>query len=678
MRWSTKLRGRIVAVAATALLGAGLAVTTAPSSYAAEVTTPAACSQEGTIAKKLENGTSWYMCWNVDSKKGLVLESVYVKAPNDSGYRKVLDSLALAQLNVPYDSGQHLWNDLTSYGFGNQYLQKLDPAECPDGELIDVNQAWLQRSGTNSAYITRTIPAICVQEVETGLAYRSHEQDWGAIDDDLLFTKQGTSMVVSTISKVDWYEYQSRYEFTDGGVIAPSLGATGDISPEDFADPVYGWPVGSGVAGAAATSHHHNAFWRVDFGIDGASTQRARYLDSTSTATGPRGPILTSTTTDVTGAIGLPMVKRRIYNVYAPTSANADQHPRGYEIVFGSNDPYEAQPETADQVTFTQYNACQEFASQNQNPACALQSVVDYVANSTTSNISNPVAFVNVGFHHLVRDEDQSPMPIHWQGFVLVPRDFWSMNPLTPTARECVNGNPGGQVDSTNACGWATTSDVALSAPSQVTGTGTPATATVTVAQMSGAGTIPVGTVSLTDGVDLLASGVPVGTDGTAVVPIPASLAAGEHQLTAVFAPEQGTKWITSASSTVPFAVEAAAGSPSVVPSAAPSVTPPVAPSASPSVAAPKATRTSFTLAKKKIKVKQRAVVRVSVSGAITGTVVIYSDGKRIGTAALTRGAAAVQLKKLGVGSHKIAVSFVGSSSTLSSSAAAKTLKVVK
>jgi len=677
MRWTAQLRRRAAAVAATALLGAGLAVTAGPApSYAAEVTTPAACSQEGSIAKTLKNGTSWYMCWNVESKKGLVLESVYVKAPNDTGYRKVLDSLALAQLNVPYDSGQHLWNDITSYGFGNQYLQKLDPSECPDGELIDVDQAWLQRSGTNSAYVTRTLPAICVQEVETGLAYRSHEQDWGSIDDDLLFTKQGTSMVVSTISKVDWYEYQSRYEFTDGGVIAPSLGATGDISPEDFADPVYGWPVGPGATGAAATSHHHNAFWRVDFGIDGASTQRARYMDSTSTSTGPRGPILTTSTTPVTAAVGLPMVKRRIYNVYAPTSENADQHPRGYEIVFASNDPYEAQPETTNQVTFTQYNACQEFASQNQNPACALQSVVDYVANSTTSNISNPVAFVNVGFHHLVRDEDQSPMPIHWQGFELVPRDFWAQNPLTPTARECVNGNPGGQVDSTTACGWATSSDVALSAPSQVAGTGTPATATVTVAQLSGTGTIPVGTVSLTDGLDLVASGVPVGTDGTAVVPIPASLAAGEHQLTAVFAPESGTKWMTSASSAAAFTVEAAPVTAS--PSVTPSVSPSASPSTTPSVAAPKATRTSFSLAKKKIRSKQRARVKVSVSGATTGTVVIYSDGKRIGTAALTRGAAAVQLKKLGVGSHKITVTFVGGSGALSSTAAAKVLKVVK
>jgi len=257
-----------------------------------------------------------------------------------------------------------------------------------------------------------------------------------------------------------------------------------------------------------------------------------------------------------------------------------------------------------------------------------------------------------------------------------VPRDFWAQNPLTPTARECVNGNPGGQVDSTTACGWATSSDVALSAPSQVAGTGTPATATVTVAQLSGTGTIPVGTVSLTDGLDLVASGVPVGTDGTAVVPIPASLAAGEHQLTAVFAPESGTKWMTSASSAAAFTVEAAPVTAS--PSVTPSVSPSASPSTTPSVAAPKATRTSFSLAKKKIKAKQRARVKVSVSGATTGTVVIYSDGKRVGTASLSGGSAAVQLKRLGVGRHKITVTFAGGSDVLSSTAAAKVLKVVK
>nr|WP_231123497.1 hypothetical protein [Nocardioides sambongensis] len=321
MRNRPMRRLALSAAALAGLAGGTLATISTAAPVAAEpVGVTPACSQQGALEKTLENGTAWSMCWNMDSKKGLVLESIYVRAPGDEGYRRVLDSLALAQLNVPYDSGEHQWNDITSYGFGNQYLQTLDESECPDGEMLDVEQAWLQRSGTTNAYVTRTIPAICIQEVDSGMSYRSHEQDWGSVDDELLFTDQGTEMVVSTVSKVDWYEYQTQYRFTDTGTIASRLGATGDISPEDFADPVYGWPVGEADSDYA-TSHHHNAFWRVDFGIDGARTQRVRMFDSEVSGDGARGPILSSTTTEITTPTTIEMAKRRKYNVYAPRAS---------------------------------------------------------------------------------------------------------------------------------------------------------------------------------------------------------------------------------------------------------------------------------------------------------------------------------------------------------------------
>lgn len=648
----TSLR-RITGALAAALTGAAAVavVTTAPAGAAAAepVATPAACSQQGSVSKTLENGTSWSMCWNLDSKKGLVLESVMVKAPGDSGYRRVLDSIALAQLNVPYDSGQHQWNDITSYGFGNQYLQKVDESECPDGELIDVQQAWLQRSGTTNAYVERTIPAICVQEVATGLSYRSHEQDWGSVEDELLFTEQGTELVISTIAKVDWYEYQSQYRFTDSGTIAARLGATGDISPEDFADPAYGWPVGAGDTDHAS-SHHHNAFWRVDFGIDGASSQKVRMIDSEVTGSGERAPVLTSTITPIETARTLDMQKRRIYNVYAPGSLNEDQHPRGYEIEFEENDPYEGIPETAPEVTFTQYNACHEFATQNQNPSCALQSVLDYASGGAT--LTNPVAWVNVGFHHLVRDEDQSPMPVHWQGFELVARDFWARNPLAPTARDCVNGEPGGQIDSTTACGHATSTGLALSAPAQETGTSQPVTATVTVAQASEGGEVPEGTVSLVDGANLVASGE-VDGDGRATLTLPADLAVGTHSLVAVFAPADGTAWQTSSSAPVTF-----------------TVTRPD----------PVATRTAVALSRSTVTTAQRAAVKVRVSATPTptGTVTVYAGSRKVGTGRLKAGVVTVSLPRLAVGTYRVKASYAGSATSAPSTSPSLVLRVVR
>ncbi|MEV4118001.1 hypothetical protein [Micromonospora sp. NPDC049645] len=39
-------------------------------------------------------------------------------------------------------------------------------------------------------------------------------------------------------------------------------------------------------------------------------------------------------------------------------------------------------------------------------------------ANET---LTDPVLWVRIGFHYLPRDEDQSPMRAHWQGFDLMP-----------------------------------------------------------------------------------------------------------------------------------------------------------------------------------------------------------------------------------------------------------------
>lgn len=44
-------------------------------------------------------------------------------------------------------------------------------------------------------------------------------------------------------------------------------------------------------------------------------------------------------------------------------------------------------------------------------------------------------------FHHIARDEDQQPMPVHWQGFAIAPRDVTAMNPLTPKDLAWQNGH---------------------------------------------------------------------------------------------------------------------------------------------------------------------------------------------------------------------------------------------
>lgn len=659
---------RLAAAAAGVVLTSGLVLGVgAPAAQAAETTDPnPGCSEAGTISRTLASGTAWSMCYHVDSKKGLVLEAVYVKGPQDAGYRRVLDSIALAQLNVPYDTGESQWNDITTYGFGNEFLQKLDPSECPDGELIDVEQAWAEGSSGIDARV-RTIPAICVQETAAGLGYRSHEQDWGSIDDTLLFTQQSTELVISTVSKVDWYEYSTQYRLSDTGTVTARLGATGDISPGDFAGPQYAWPLAPGEDNLAV-GHHHSALWRVDFGIDESGAQAARYFDSEVTGQnfveGQYGepdmftPILETTVTDVPTEVNLEMTKRRVYNVYAADSLNEDGVERGYDIEFMENNPYEGIDFTEPELTFSEYRECERFASYNLDEACPNLDVIDYADGET---ITDPVAWVNVGFHHQVRNEDQSPMAIHWQGFRLVARDFWHMNPLTPLARDCVNGQPGGSIHSDEACGHATGTSLTLSSTTQQHG-GTPATATVSVAQLAEAGGTPTGTVSIVSGDTLVATGVPL-VDGTATLPLPGTLAAGAHELVAVFAPEDPAAWISSTSEPVPFTVTPAAGA---------------SPSASPSAgAAP--TTTAFTLAKSRVRAGKRARLTASVTGATGGSVWVFDQGALLGMHDLAGdGTATVTLPRLKPGKHRITVEFVGTDALAGSVSAAQTLRVLR
>ncbi|WP_127792138.1 hypothetical protein [Agromyces sp. LHK192] len=437
---------RSIALAATAVAAfAGLALV--PATAASAAPPPINCSGDALIEKEFDNGTAWQMCWRVDSKKGLVLEQVAVKAPGEDGYRRVLDSVYLSQLHVPYDTGKNVWNDITSYGFGNQYLQKLSPAECGDGTLRDVAQTWTTtRRGETTTWM-RTIPALCITDTTSPLAYRSHEQSWGSIEDAPLFTADKQGFTLQTISKVDWYEYATKVEFTDEGGISFDLGATGDVSYEDFdADATTGWPIGTD-ASAFAASHWHNAIWRLDFGLDGQEAMQVEQYDSVVGEMGEKTELMHTTAQTIANPANLaPVDDLTWWRVAAPGSVNGDGHVRSYEFVFPGSQLYQADPVTQPLITVTNYNACQEYATNNLNPACTEKNVIDYVATSADQSLTDPVAWVNSGFHHVVRDEDQSPMQTHWQSFSIIPRDWTAQSMGTPAGRSCINGDPGGEI----------------------------------------------------------------------------------------------------------------------------------------------------------------------------------------------------------------------------------------
>ncbi|MFJ8792691.1 copper amine oxidase [Streptomyces sp. NPDC102462] len=428
----SRARTRAAVGLSVAALVAGATTGTGPAVAQPRTAAPAAaeCSAAYRIEQKLAGGTTWRMCWRYDSKAGLVLDDVSYQPKGETKPIKVLNSARLGQIHVPYDDGSVEYDDLTGFGFA-QGLMNLAPGECPGGTIktVKVPDAWDPRHPD--------VKGLCTTTRTRGHAYRMQGDSATKV-----YQAQGKDLLVYTVNQVGWYEYISEWRFQDDGTITMNVGATGSLSYEDYdAGDGRGWPIGKG-AKAYATSHSHNVFWRLDFGLDGSSKTKIEQYDSTVTAParGQEAPTAKTTRTKVTKELAGDHKTYRWWRVVSATGKNKDGHARSYEIVPGATTRYPGRSYTRHDVYFTQYNKCEQFASNNTGncPAGAGKSVDKWVNGQT---LTHPVVWMNVGFHHIARDEDQQPMPVHWQGFSLAPRDVTAMNPLTPDQLSWQNGH---------------------------------------------------------------------------------------------------------------------------------------------------------------------------------------------------------------------------------------------
>ncbi|MEU3794902.1 copper amine oxidase [Streptomyces fructofermentans] len=428
---TSRVRGRTAAGLAVAALTAVAATSAGPAAAQPKAAPAAAaeCSEAYRIEQKLSTGTTWTMCWHYEREAGLVLENVSYQPPGEAGPIRVLTSAKLAQIHVPYDDGSVEYDDLTGAGFG-QGLMNLAPGECPGGTIrtVKVPDAWDPEQPD--------VKGLCATTRSRGHAYRMQGASAGKV-----WQEQGKDLLVYTVNQVGWYEYITEWRFQDDGTVHANVGATGSLSPGDYdAGDGRGWPIGKG-AKSYATSHSHNVFWRLNFGLDGSSKNKVEQYDSVVSppAQGGQAPRNKTTRTKVTKELAGDARNMRWWRVVSTVGRNKDEHARSYEIVPGASSTYPGRSYTKHDIYFTQYKKCEQFASNNlRNCGAGAGKSVDKWANGQA--LTHPVAWVNIGFHHVARDEDQQPMPVHWQGFSLAPRDVTAMNPLTPPELADQNG----------------------------------------------------------------------------------------------------------------------------------------------------------------------------------------------------------------------------------------------
>ncbi|WP_460749646.1 copper amine oxidase [Myceligenerans cantabricum] len=393
------------------------------------------CGENEPITETLSSGSSWTMCWRVDPDAGLMLEDVTF-APVGHAPMQVLAALSIGQLEVPYDTGLRNTEDITAQGFGGRQMLTLNERSC-GGERVSADVPTL---GDGSVGSVETREVLCRETVDGGIAY--HAQDDEAGTEPLV--ERRADLRLSTVSKVGWYEYVTQYTFGADGSITPELGATGELSPEDYTDAEHGWAIGEGDHDHAA-SHSHNVVWKVHWAIDGRGGQEVEQYDAEDTREkGPEARVVKGRLTPVPREDTREAVDRRWWRVVNPDRLNDDGHPVSYEIDLGASSSFTFTRDDGHEhggydIAFTEATDCELFATANRDGHCG-RGVPDYVADR--EELSDVVSWVAVGFHHVPRDEDQSPMESHWQGFTMLPRDVTATRPDVPPGRESVNGSP--------------------------------------------------------------------------------------------------------------------------------------------------------------------------------------------------------------------------------------------
>ncbi|MDG4862580.1 copper amine oxidase, partial [Streptomyces sp. T-3] len=387
-----------------------------------------ACSAAYQIEQTLDGGTTWRMCWHYNNLSGVVLDNISYQPKGEPKPIPVLTSARLAQVHVPYDDGENEYQDVTGTDFGTE-LQPLKPAECPGGTI---KTAKVRGNGN--------VKGVCVTTRARGHAYRMSPIG----QPNKVWQGQGKDLLIYSVNKASWYEYITEWRFSSDGTISSNVGATGSLSPYDYngADG-RGWPIGKG-ARDYAESHSHNVFWRLNFGLDGSAKSKVEQYDSQVTPpTGDGVPKTKTTRTPITKELTGDVKGMRWWRVVSTAGKNKDGHPRSYEIVPGHTVKHPGRNYSNHDVYFTDYKACEKWSSGNYGcgEADSKPGSVDQWVNG--QDLKHPIAWVNIGFHHIARDEDQQPMPVHWQGFSLAPRDVTAMNPLTPADLADQNGDTG-------------------------------------------------------------------------------------------------------------------------------------------------------------------------------------------------------------------------------------------
>jgi primary-amine oxidase len=326
--------------------------------------------------------TSWNICWTYVSGYGLVLGPVSFKKPRGFRPLRVIEQASVAQIFVPYASGDPRFYD-TSFGFPNA---GIGANLCLKGALFDGGTACLE--------------------------HRDRDVDWMFPDSAVPSGRRGEEAVLWSVLYAANYLYIEEWGFRDDGIFWGRVGATGQNLP-----------------GIETESHTHDYVWRIVPHI-AARGNSVNYVGINEPVTQLTAPDVSLRITHPTSVVWNPQRFDQV-EIYAPGVTNGRGDTTSYRLIPQPNGGL-----AHHQEAFTQADL---WATKGDPLETDASSLPVYVKEKVSLVNADIALWYRGSFRHQPRDEDGyydssgswiGTTHTLWTGFLFMPRNLFDSSPF--------------------------------------------------------------------------------------------------------------------------------------------------------------------------------------------------------------------------------------------------------
>lgn len=392
----------------TALVAVGLTVSSF-SDIAIRSSYAQSCSGQELFNEVLPSGARWEFCWTNETSRGLVISDVFY-TPRASARQRVAKDLSLAQIHVVTNDNATRISHASASGLGGANMRALNGTDCPGGQT---------RSSGGRSVLCRVVS-------DVGFGYKFYNE-----------RSRSYALTVFSVSNLSTGTYVTQFRFHDNGAIEASVGNTGVLPSTNASNP-FGWKIDAD--GTIAAGYVNVYDWRLD--LDVGDTGADDFVEEIQAVPNPSRDRKLTTINRFTNEVArnLDTTNKRFWRIRDSVSTNSDGHPRSYEIeplnhahryVGAAGEPW-----AGSDFYVTRFRDCERLSSGNPTNNCA-SNLVGYL-NSESISGADVVLWYRHSFYRLPRTEDWRSVKIHWDGFIIVPRDQSATNPMAATGPQAV------------------------------------------------------------------------------------------------------------------------------------------------------------------------------------------------------------------------------------------------